>query len=406
MRRAALTAGGRSAAAAALLLASSGSMAHPRAGSGPVHLRTSEAFAPCLAPALQAFSRESGLSVVVDVGDLDPPRGADVVIGDDSEMTRLLEGGLADLGTSFDLGSLPWVMVVPAGSPVASLSVLAPERVSVMGGRASRAARESLHGMPAERVRVSRDADELRQARYALVPRSLAGPGEQRPSGVRPLMAVTAVIADAPHASGARALLAFLRSERARRLLASCLDAPGRGTAPARVSSASGAAASYAQSVVDWWLPECSLTHNGYNDPGQVLGRPDAAFLGTKDQYTGIMSLGQGGYVTVDMGDTAVDGRGPDVRVYQVTGAEPVTLYAAASAQGPFTVVALREDCGTRVSGFGNFERSCDFDLHDAGVAEARYFKIEDGEIYPCLAGGTITEGADIDAIEILNKRP
>jgi hypothetical protein len=406
MRPAALTAGGRWTAAAALLLASSGSTAHARVESGPLHLRTSEAFAPCLAPALQAFSRESGLSVVVDVGDLDPPHGADIVIGDDSEMTRLLEGGVAELATSFDLGSVPWVLVVPAGSPAGALSTLAPERVAVMGGRASRAARQALQAMPAERVRVSRDADELRQARYALVPRSLAGPGEQRPSGVRPLMAVTALITHAPHPSGARALVAFLRSDRARRLLASCLDPPETGAAPAGATSASGTAASYAQSVVDWWLPECTLTHNGYNDPAKVLGRPDAVFLGTKDQYTGIMSLGQGGYVTVDMGDTAVDGPGADVRVYQVTGAEPVTLYAATSAQGPFTLVVLREDCGTRVPGAGNWERYCDFNLRDAGMAEARYFKIEDGEIYPCLAGGTITEGADIDAIEILNKKP
>ena len=92
--------------------------------------------------------------------------------------------------------------------------------------------------------------------------------------------------------------------------------------------------------------------------------------------------------------------------MYQVTGIEPVTLYAATSAQGPFNVVALRQDCGTRVPGAGNWERYCDFDLRNAGMAEARYFKIEDGEIYPCLAGGTITEGADIDAIEILNKKP
>jgi hypothetical protein len=406
MRRAALTARGRGTAAAILLLASAGSLAHARVESGPLHLRTSEAFAPCLTPALQAFTRESGLSVVVDAGDLDPPRGADVLVGDDSEMTRLLEGGIAELETSFDLGSLPWVLVVPAGSPVGSLSAVAPDRVSVMGGRASRAARESLQGMPAERMRVSRDADELRRARYALVPRSLAGPGEQRPSGVRPLMAVTAVVTGAPHPSGARTLLTFLRSERTRRLLASCLDVPESGSAQPRASSASGAPASYAQSVVDWWLPQCSLTHNGYNDSSQVLGGPDAVKLPEKDDYRGIMSLGQGGYVTVDMGDTAVDGKGPDVRVYQVTGNEPVTLYAASSAQGPFTLVALQEDCGNRVTGFGNFERSCDFDLHDAGMTEARYFKIEDGEIYPCLAGGTITEGADIDAIEILNKKP
>jgi hypothetical protein len=397
---------GLAATAVALLLAAPGPIARAGSGHERLHLRTSEAFAPCLAPALQAFTRESGLGVAVDVGDVDPPRGADVVIGDDSEMTRLLEGGAADLATSFDLGSLPWVLVVPAGSPVGSLAALAPEQVSVMGGRASRAARESLQAVPASRLRVSRNADELREARYALVPRSLAGPGEHRPSGVRPLMAVTAIVTDAPHPDGARALLAFLRGDRARRLLAPCLDpAPPEGQARA-TSAGSAAAASFAQSVVDWWLPDCTLTHNGYNDPAKVLGKPDAEFLGVKDSYRGIMSLGQGGYVTVDMGDTAIDGPGADVRVYQVTGMEPVTLYAATSAQGPYNLVALREDCGERTPGFAPPERHCDFNLRDAGMAEARYFKIEDGEIYPCLAGGTITEGADIDAIEILNKKP
>jgi hypothetical protein len=219
-------------------------------------------------------------------------------------------------------------------------------------------------------------------------------------------MAVTAVVAGAPPPPGARALLTFLRTERARRLLAPCLDAPETGAGQPQASSASGAQASYAQSVVDWWLPQCSLTHNGYNDSSRVLGGPDAVKLAEKDDYRGIMSLGQGGYVTVDMGDTAVDGPGADIRVYQVTGNEPVTLYAATGAQGPFTLVALREDCGDRVTGFMPFERSCDFDLRGAGLTEARYLKIEDGEIYPCLAGGTITEGADIDAIEILNKKP
>jgi hypothetical protein len=398
-----LTSGGRT-VALALLLASPGP--HVQAGErASIHLRTSEAFAPCLAPALQAFARESGLSVVVDVGDLDPPRGADVVVGDDSEMTRLLEGGIADLETSFDLGSLPWVMVVPVGSPAGALSSLAPERVAVLGGRASGAAREALQGMPTERVRISRNPDELRQARYALVPRSLAGPGEQRPSGVHPLMAVTAVVSDAPHPSGAQALLAFLGSERARRLLTPCLDPPAPESNVRASAAASVAKGSYAKAVVDWWLPECTLMHNAYNDPIQVLGPPDTVKLG-KDDYRGMMSLGQGGYVTVDMVDSAIDGPGPDIRVYQITGDEPVTLYAATSPQGPYTLVALRVPCGERTAGFPNFERHCDFDLRDAGMAEARYFKIEDGEIYPCLSGGTVTEGADIDAIEILNKKP
>ncbi len=80
-----------------------------------------------------------------------------------------------------------------------------------------------------------------------------------------------------------------------------------------------------------------------------------------------------------------------------------MTLYASANPQGPFTLLGLRFDCRTRSPGL--LSNHCDFDLHDGGLAEARYFKIEDGEIFPCLAGGTLTEGADIDAIQILNLK-
>lgn len=171
-----------------------------------------------------------------------------------------------------------------------------------------------------------------------------------------------------------------------------------------RVALGAEAAGAYAAAVVDWWLPDCSLQHNGYNDPTQVLGAPDAANLGGKDRYQGMMSLGQGGFATVDMGASTIDGPGPDIRVFQATSGEPVTLYAAPSPEGPFVLVGLREYCGVRTPGV--YSNHCDFDLHDAGLSEARYFKIEDGEIFPCLAGSTITEGADLDAIQILNQKP
>jgi hypothetical protein len=155
----------------------------------------------------------------------------------------------------------------------------------------------------------------------------------------------------------------------------------------------------YAAAIIDWWISTCSAAYNGYNDPAPVVGAPDALRFG-KDDYTGIMSLGQGGYVTVDMGASVVDHAGPDFRVYQTTSLEPVTLYAADNPNGPFTLVGLQRECGTRIphllSGY------CDFDLAEAGLKSARYLKIEDGEIYPCAAGDTITEGADIDAVEIL----
>jgi hypothetical protein len=157
----------------------------------------------------------------------------------------------------------------------------------------------------------------------------------------------------------------------------------------------------YAKSVVDWFLTACSLEHNHYNDPLQVLGPPDAGGTGP-DNYFGFMSLGEGGYVTVDMQSCAVDLPGPDVRVYQTVSQEPVTLFAAGSPTGPFEQIGDRVRCGTRLPGV--FSRYCDFDLGAAEVQEARYFKIQDGELFPC-PGGTVTEGADIDAIEILHLK-
>ena len=388
--------------AAAALLRANGESTAVGAERNPLRVRASEAFGPCLVPALEAFSAESGLPTMLDLNEPDPPGEADVVVGDDSELTRVLEGGAADLASAFDLGYLPWVYVVPEASPAQPLSALgASRRLLVLGGRAGRRAREAV-ALPADRVSVSTDRDALRQAEYALVPRSLAGPGELRPAGVRPLVATVAAVRDAAHPAATRQFLAFLRSTRGRAVVSSCLvDAKAAGVSDAFAAQAKGPLAA---SVVDWWLCDCSLHHNAYNDPLQVLGAPDAVYLGAKELYQGFMSLGQGGFVTVDMGASAVDGPGPDIRVYQTTSGEPVTLYAATSPEGPFTPVGLQKDCGQRTPGINS--NHCDFDLHDAGLLEARYFKIEDGEIYPCLAGGTVTEGADIDAVQILNAKP
>jgi hypothetical protein len=158
----------------------------------------------------------------------------------------------------------------------------------------------------------------------------------------------------------------------------------------------------FAKSVVQWWLPACSLANNHYNDPRQVLGPPDAGGFGP-DSYFGFMSLGDGGFVTVDMGGCAVDGAGDDVRVYQSVAMEPVTLYASGTPDGPYVLVESRKSCGNRLTGV--FSRMCTFDLAKAGLEEARYFKVEDGELFPC-PGDTVTEGADIDAVEILNAKP
>ncbi|HET8644419.1 MAG TPA: hypothetical protein VFO85_02945, partial [Vicinamibacteria bacterium] len=365
------------------------------AGAGrPIEVRANAAFSACLAPALAAFNRTSATRAVLTTAEPDPPGSAALVVGDDLEMTRLLEGGTAEVSSAADLGSLPWVAVVPQGSGTGTLSALAAGEVSVLGGRAGREARAALGGFPG-RLRVTRNAEDLRAAAYALVPRSLAGAGEHRPASVRPLVATAAVVTGHAQAASARALLEFLRSAEGRRLLNGCLD-----PVPVAASGRPAADAEFASAVVDWWLPQCSLDRNRYSDPQTVLGGPDAANLGGRDNYRGMMSLGQGGYVVVDMGAPVMDGAGADIRVYQATTGEPVTLYAATSAAGPFVLLGLRVACGTRTPGL--FSNHCDFDLAEGGLAEARYLKIEDGEIYPCRAAGTLSEGPDVDAVELL----
>lgn len=360
--------------------------------SAELRVRASEAFAPCLGPALDAFTRESRVRVALEVGNPDATGRASLLVGDDAELRRLLEGGTADARSTVDLGSVPWVAVFPPGPTAQSLAAAgAADEVAVLGGPAGERARESLG---ARRLLVTRDPRQLSSASYALVPRTLAGPGRQQPAGVPALVAVAAVVEGAPAEADARRLLAFLKTPRAQASLGKCF-------APA-IAAAPQAAAPYAVAVVDYWLPDCNARRNRHNDPNEVVGSPNTVNLGG-GLYRGMMSLGQGGWVTVDMGAAVVDGPGDDVRVYQATSNEEVTVYASPSPQGPFTLLGLREPCGTRSAGV--FSNHCTFDLRNAGLAEARYLRIEDGEIYPCLSGDTVSEGADIDAVQALNFR-
>jgi hypothetical protein len=124
----------------------------------------------------------------------------------------------------------------------------------------------------------------------------------------------------------------------------------------------------YAKRVEDFWVPAVCLAQNIYNDPEEVLGPPDAGGFGP-DRFFGFVSLGNGGWA------------------------------------GPWVVVEYRKPCGDRVPGMPPQVRQCRFDLLEAGIEEARFFRVQDGELFPC-PGGTVTEGADIDAVEILNLKP
>lgn len=157
----------------------------------------------------------------------------------------------------------------------------------------------------------------------------------------------------------------------------------------------------YAKRWVDWFVPGCSLEQNSYNDPDEVLGRPDAC-CPRGAPFSGFLSLGNGGYVDVDMVVCAENGPGADIRVWQTVSSEPVTLYAGGQASGPWVRLRTIRNCGQMSD--ENFSNYCDFDLDDAEIDEARYFRVEDDERTPCDQAGTDSEGADIDAVELLDQ--
>jgi hypothetical protein len=191
-------------------------------------------------------------------------------------------------------------------------------------------------------------------------------------------------------------------------LAASCgpdpSPSPSPSTSPSASPSASptpvtctGTPSAYARAVSDWWIPSCSLAQDIYNDPLTALGPPDAAGF-APNNYMGFVSLGFGGRVTVDMGGCLTDRPGADLRVFQAVSGEPVTVYVSPSPDGPFTLLEARKPCGNRFTAVQGY---CDFDLADGGVTQARYVRVEDGELFPC-PGGTVSEGADLDAVQAL----
>ena len=65
----------------------------------------------------------------------------------------------------------------------------------------------------------------------------------------------------------------------------------------------------YAQSVEGFWVPAVCLAQNIHNDPEEALGPPNYGGNAV-DQFTGFVSLGNGGWVDVDMEACAVDNDG------------------------------------------------------------------------------------------------
>lgn len=159
----------------------------------------------------------------------------------------------------------------------------------------------------------------------------------------------------------------------------------------------------YAKAVVDVFLTECTRRTNrkALLDPRSVLGPPDARG-NSDDTYSGILSLGQDGYVTVDMGVCVADQDGPDLRVFQYVQFESVGVDVSGSPTGPWVDLGVHE-CGD--GGTGDRSNHCDFDLAGSGLKTVRYVRVSDAENFPCEKAGTRSEGADIDAVQALHVR-
>jgi hypothetical protein len=196
-----------------------------RADDRVVHVRVSEAVAPCVEAAAAKWS-EAGSTLSLERGPLAASKGLDVYVGSAVEMTRAVESGAATEGSEVDLARIPWVLSVPAGNPDRVSGLADLERsghdVAILGGPEAYEARRALKSaLRAERIREVADRKGLDAAGVTLVPLSLAR-GQTVSVDVPPLIARAALAEGAPQAKAAQAFLKFLGSDEGRAAFSTC----------------------------------------------------------------------------------------------------------------------------------------------------------------------------------------
>ncbi len=196
------------------------------AGESPLRVRVSPAAAPCVQAAARAWETSRGIPVALETGPLSGSGPVDAFVGASVELTRVLEGGEGVVQSDVDVADIPWVLAVAATSAarVRSLSDVEGGNVEVviLGGPAAYEARRALAERGGARVRETTEPDLLRGAPVAIVPLSLAGPGEIHRLDVRPLRVTAAVSVQATRPETARAFVAFLGSEAGQKSFAAC----------------------------------------------------------------------------------------------------------------------------------------------------------------------------------------
>jgi extracellular solute-binding protein len=193
----------------------------------PLRVRVSAVAAPCVQSALRAYQAPAG-GVAVDVGSVVTPGPGDVIVASAVELTRALESGTAEANTDVDIARVPWVVQVRGGQRrIRGAADLAGSGVEVAvpaipaAYEAFRWARATT-GAPARTA----SARELREAAVALVPLSLAAPGDRFGVDV-PSVVVRAALATEPaRRNEAQAFLGFLASPAGQEAFAACRSAP------------------------------------------------------------------------------------------------------------------------------------------------------------------------------------
>ncbi len=185
----------------------------------PLRVRASPLTRPCVAAAAGLYERTTGRAIAVEAGALGEPssaEGADVVVGADAELNRIIESGASHPDLDVDVATIPWVLVgAPGASPDVDALQRSSETVGVLGGVAAREARRVLgqQGFAANRLRgLDRTEGPLRLGRgeMAIVPLSLAGDLPVAGLSLPPITARALGVRAGGRPDAARAFLDFL----------------------------------------------------------------------------------------------------------------------------------------------------------------------------------------------------
>jgi hypothetical protein len=203
----------------ALLLPAAGSPAE-----GSLRVRSSAVATPCVEAVGRAWEERGGRVADVETGALREAGDWDVLVGSGVELTRALEGGDAIIDSFVPVADIPWVLHLPSGGDVQSLSdvVGSGVEITMLAGPAAYEARRALASEGAVSIRETTDAASLRSAPVALVPLSLAGPGRQVEVDVPPIPVGAAVGIRARHSGDAAAFVRYLGSEAGQQVFAAC----------------------------------------------------------------------------------------------------------------------------------------------------------------------------------------